>query len=45
LTGMHVFFLSCGTALFCEGFFQDRVLWTICPAGFEPWSSWSLPPE
>jgi hypothetical protein len=26
LTGMHVFFLSCGTALFCEGFFQDRVL-------------------
>jgi hypothetical protein len=30
---------------FVMSFFQDRVSLTICWAGFEPWSSWSLPPE
>jgi hypothetical protein len=37
--------LSHSTSLFCDECFQDGVLWTICPAGFEPRSSWSLSPE
>jgi hypothetical protein len=32
-------------ALFLWRVFEDRVSRTICPAGFEPRSSWSLPPE
>jgi hypothetical protein len=27
---------------FCDGFFQDRVLRTVCPVWIEPRSSWSL---
>jgi hypothetical protein len=30
---------------FCEGFFRDRSHEPFAWAGFEPWSSWSLPPE
>jgi hypothetical protein len=30
------------SALFCDGLFRNRGLWTICP-GFKLWSSWSLP--
>jgi hypothetical protein len=33
------------STLFCDGFFQDSVSWTIGWTGFEPLSSWSLPPE
>jgi hypothetical protein len=33
-------------ALFCVGYFQDKVLQTICLLlTFEPSSSWSLPSE
>jgi hypothetical protein len=31
--------------LFCGGYFQNSVSWTICLGGFELWSSWSLPSE
>jgi hypothetical protein len=30
---------------FGSGYFEDGVLWTICLAGFQPWSSWSPPPK
>jgi hypothetical protein len=30
---------------FCEGFFKIASLYLFAWAGFEPWSSWSLPPE
>jgi hypothetical protein len=31
---------------FVMGFFKIGSCGTICPSkGFEPWSSWSLPPE
>jgi hypothetical protein len=38
--------MSHSASPFCNGFFQDRVLCDLfARAGFEPQSSWSLPPE
>jgi hypothetical protein len=32
-------------ALYCDGYFRDRVSWIFTWTGFELWSSWSLPSE
>jgi hypothetical protein len=40
--------LRASPALFCDWYFWDRVLQTICLAGFKQrsfWSFWFLPPE
>jgi hypothetical protein len=45
LLGRHSSAWATPPALFCDRYFRDRVLWTICPGWLQMWSSWSLPPE
>jgi Trk-type K+ transport system membrane component len=45
LLGRHYTVWASLPALFHVGYFQDRVLRTICPAGFEPRSSQSQLPK
>jgi hypothetical protein len=45
LLGRHATTWATPLALFCVGYFQDRVLWIVHPGWICTMSSWSLPPK